>query len=108
MGWRLRKLKDTPRNIKRGIRSLIYWLPVIWENNWWDYDYMLDLIEHQLKLMSDDKHKSYTMGWGDCKKEMDDSLKLLHAYRNEDDFEIEGELFEEFINSLKVMRAWWD
>jgi hypothetical protein len=104
----LYKIKNAPRNIKRGVRSLIHWLPVIWESNWWDYEYLLDLMEHQLKLMSSDENKSYTVGWDDHKKEMRESLRLLDAFKNASCFEEENELFDEFISSLKIMRGWWD
>jgi len=45
------KIKNAPRDIKRGVKSLWYWLPLMWKNNWWDFEYMLDIMEHQIKLM---------------------------------------------------------
>jgi len=104
----LRKIKYKITKIKRGFSSLVYWLPVIWKNNWWDYGYLLGLIEHQLKLMSRDSNKSYSVEWDECREEMKYSLLLLDKFNNEEDWNMEQEWFDEFIDSLKVMRKWWD
>jgi hypothetical protein len=94
--------------IIQGIKSLWCWRKVIWNNDWYDYGFLLDLIEHQLKLMTRDENKSYTVSWDKYKNEMKDSLALLEQYRNCDDWDVEQEWFDEFIGSLKTMRYWWD
>lgn len=109
MGWRIRKIKDAPRNIKRGVKSLIYWLPIIWKSNWWDFGYLMDLMEHQLKLMRDNWDDACYVNSEKEKQQIVETLKLLEAFNDCDfDFESEQLWFEEFINSLKVMRRWWD
>ena len=32
-------------NLTYGIKNLIYYFPVIWNDRYWDYEYMLDLLE---------------------------------------------------------------
>lgn len=109
-----REITSPFRNFKTGVKSLIYWFPVIWKNRWYDYEFLLDLIEHQLKLMSNDKNKSYTEGWDECVEEMKLSLRLLDHFNNQSwedmslEYDNEQMWIEEFIDSLKVMRKWWD
>lgn len=37
--------------IKRGIKNLIKWFPLIWRNDIWDYYFMLDMMDKQLSYM---------------------------------------------------------
>ncbi len=109
MGWRIRKIKEAPRNIKRGVKSLIYWLPIIWQSNWWDFGYLLDLMEHQIKRMRNNWDDAHYVDSEKEKKQMEDTLKLLDQFNDSYlDFEMEQLWFEEFIDSLKVMMSWWD
>ena len=39
------------KQIRRGLRALWYWLPVIWRWNDWDYRYSLEVFEHSLKAL---------------------------------------------------------
>lgn len=96
------------RNIKNGIKSFWYWRKIIWNNRWWDYGYLLYLIEHQLRLMADNWDKSHYVGSEEEKAEIEESLRLLEELNNTTNWDMEQEWFEEFIDSLKVMRKWWD
>ena len=42
--------------MKQGIKNLIYWFKVIWNDRDWDYSFMLILWRHKLKSM----HKHYS------------------------------------------------
>ena len=42
---------DFFRNIKFFIRNLIYWLPILWDDRDWDYNYMLRILIHKLNGM---------------------------------------------------------
>lgn len=40
------------RNIVRGIRNVIHYLPIIWRDRDWDHTYLLQLMEFKLRRMS--------------------------------------------------------
>ena len=42
-----RKLRDIPENI----HNLIIWIPVIWNDEQWDYDYLYKILHKKLSLM---------------------------------------------------------
>jgi len=55
--WKLMSLRgcmiDLARNIWRGIKNVVYWLPVMWKDRQWDHWYLLKLLEHKLRRMRD-------------------------------------------------------
>lgn len=105
---RIRGLKTFHRNFITGIKSLWYWRKIIWNNRWYDYQYLLDIIEHQMKLMVDPKNKHFTESWHEQVEEIKLSIALLEELRNTHDFEMEQDCFDEFIGSLRGMQKWWD
>lgn len=61
--WIVRKLEWIPtwwdhegryihREIKTGIKSILYWLPVVWKDRNWDHRYIFGILEHKLKAQS--------------------------------------------------------
>lgn len=61
--WIVRKLRWIPlwwsqegqftlRNIKTGIKSIWYWLPIIWKDRNWDHRYIFDMMRHKLEAQS--------------------------------------------------------
>lgn len=43
---------DFFRSIKFFIHNLIYWLPILWSDRDWDYNYLLSILIHKLDAMS--------------------------------------------------------
>ena len=41
-----------PKDFKRGIENLWYWLPVIWKDRNWDHQFIFDILSHKLKAQS--------------------------------------------------------
>ena len=39
------------RNLTQGIKNLIYWLPVVWQDRHWDHDFLFLMLRHKLKAM---------------------------------------------------------
>lgn len=39
--------------LKRGIRNIFVWFPIIWGNNCWDYSFLCNLMNKQMKEMED-------------------------------------------------------
>jgi hypothetical protein len=61
--WLVRKLQWIPlwwsqegqftlRNIKTGIKSIWYWLPIIWKDRHWDSHYIFEIMKHKIKAQS--------------------------------------------------------
>lgn len=44
-------IKQWPRQIRQGIKSLIIWFPVIWKDRWWDHSFIYTMLHHKLHLM---------------------------------------------------------
>ena len=41
-----------PKDFKRGIENLRYWLPIIWKDRNWDSHYIFEILSHKLKAQS--------------------------------------------------------
>jgi hypothetical protein len=44
------KIKQWPRQIRQGIKSLWIWFPVIWKDRQWDHIYIYQVFRHKLHL----------------------------------------------------------
>jgi hypothetical protein len=49
--WKFRA-KYFHKDLYRGIKNLITWLPVVWKDRDWDSYYIFKILEHKLKLQS--------------------------------------------------------
>ena len=45
----LSKIKNIPRDIKSGVRNLVRWFPVIWNDEDWDQYYLYVILKQKLK-----------------------------------------------------------
>ena len=39
-------------NIKRGIKNIWYWLPIVWKDRNWDSHYIFEIMKHKIKAQS--------------------------------------------------------
>jgi len=46
-------IRYIPHNIRIGIKNLIIWFPIIWNDRWWDYAFLLLILRKKLQLMED-------------------------------------------------------
>ena len=73
------------RKVGRFIKRLHRWLPVLWDQEEWDYSYIYDLLIMKMKELKSDMSKDY---WHDQKevqrsiKQIDICLKRLDNYLN--------------------------
>lgn len=80
MGW-----KHIPLNIIRGIKNVIRWLPVIWNDRDWDYSYALIFLKMKLQFMSDyHQQRQFYVGWENNVKWMRTIVKLIDKVIQED------------------------
>lgn len=76
------------KDLKRGIKNLIYWFPVIYKDWDWDYSYLYELEYHKLKSMCNSFEK-YAISDGTKEiKQMKICIALLEIILDKD------ELFE--------------
>jgi hypothetical protein len=67
------------REFIRGLRSLWYWLPVIWKDRSWDYVYLLIVMKHKIEQMADSTPDWLHVNAEEIQKEMQDTVYLLEC-----------------------------
>lgn len=62
------------RSLKNGIRNLIYWFPIIWQDRNWDHDYIFMIMRHKIS----DMEKSFkgSDAWSVEAKENSEKMKM--------------------------------
>jgi len=45
--------KYIPKETVRGLKSIWYWLPIIWKDRNWDSHYIFEILKHKLKTQAD-------------------------------------------------------
>lgn len=79
-------MKDSLRSVLIGIRNLIRWLPTIWKDRDWDYDFALDILKRKMHLMHafftpDKTHLENAL---DVARSIENALALLSNYQKDD------------------------
>lgn len=59
------------------ISNLIYWFPVIWRDQPWDYDFLFRIMRHKIAQMSASTKDWLTVSAEDKKLEMDQVIGIL-------------------------------
>lgn len=72
------------KDLYRGIKNLIIWLPIIWKDRDWDSYYIFKILEHKLKLQSKaiSKRDIYVNAKRDSEVMMT-CVKLMERLRND-------------------------
>lgn len=96
-----------------GIKNVISYIPIIYNNRDWDYIYFIDLIEFKLKKIK----KLFTecqIAEGDelIPSQVDEVLQQISKYRETSfgyNFEQEQKEFEKIFDMLKkYLQGWWN
>jgi hypothetical protein len=68
----------------RGIKSVWYWLPVIWKNRNWDHRFIFDIFEHKLKAQAEyiGKYGLHLTNWKD-ERDMMICVRLMEKIKTE-------------------------
>lgn len=84
----MKKLNDAYYNIKNGIKNFWYWKKVIWEDRWYDYIFLLDIMRHKLEYT-----ERMTRDYGNHINHVDDAdkmkiaINLIHRIMEDDYYE---------------------
>jgi len=72
------------RRFIKKIKRLIYWIPLLWNSGWWDWEYLIDIMIHQLKYMEDNFKNHGVSGTSvETSKEISGVIKLLDGIVND-------------------------
>jgi hypothetical protein len=112
------------KSIKQGIVNIIRWIPVVWEDNDWDWYYLSRVMEYKLRKMSKSfKKEGVSVEADKCAKEMLICAELLKRLMKDDIGDLGGftrrnvarhEIrMQEWQRMLgryigKYLRNWWD
>lgn len=90
-------------DVPQGIKSLVYWFPVIWQDRTWDHAYVYRILRHKLTQMISDfeKHVNYIGVEKDIKR-MKICVELLKRLEENDYVLKEFEKHEEKWGKLKM------
>jgi hypothetical protein len=105
-------------SIKRGLRNIVRWLPVIWHDEDYDWDYLAKVMEVKMKWMSKHfKDNARVVDSIQMSKELMICSELLRRLR-EDNFngkdynetELITKHHQEMLGNIigKKLRHWWD
>jgi hypothetical protein len=79
--------------LKNGIRNLWLWRKVIWNDRWYDYQFIMDIIAFKLKQVESNWSKSNYIGWEEDQEKMRELLEILKTIRKlEDEVGIEVDI----------------
>ena len=77
----------SPWAIRRGIRNLWRWFPLIWQDCDWDQDYIYRLLKKKLELMS--RTHGVSMGWPEEQEKMKVCIALIERIQADDYFDMD-------------------
>ena len=107
-----------------GIKNLIRWFPIIWQDRDWDWTYLVIMLEHKLagieKQLEIGNHTYWKKDWKRvhyakllCDRIMEDEYWESKNISGEEDFMHEEYMIKQDISELtttlnKYLRYWWD
>jgi hypothetical protein len=94
-----------------GIKNLWAWRKIIWRDRWWDYSFLMTIIEFKLKLMRDNWDNSHYVNSEHEKEQLEKLLTILNEIQeleNSDKFENDkiSELYQKFGRGLFDVVEW--
>ena len=107
------------RELLRRIRRTIRWIPVLWRNQTWDYQYTLNILGHSLNELAECLEGSITeSGPNDAKRiryvcnlidRLDNGVAWEMARNAKRVFELEKIYWNEIWDTIKKYgRGWWE
>ncbi len=69
--------KDLSSSADAGLKNLLYYFDTIWNDRWYDYSFLLNMLERKLKNMESNWKKSIYVGMEKDYKDIKKARKLL-------------------------------
>jgi hypothetical protein len=74
-------------NILQGIKSLLFWLPVIWNDRHWDHYFLYKILHHKLLGIEKTSKNSLHLHWGREIQRIKVCISLLNRLLEDEYFE---------------------
>jgi hypothetical protein len=106
------------RSITHGIRNIVIWTPVIWDDHDWDWAYLAKIMEFKFRKMS--HCFKYHGNSVNCEKDAKNLLICAELLKRLRDDDFVGEDYRKHENQMtecqrllgkmigKYLRSWWD
>jgi predicted DNA-binding ribbon-helix-helix protein len=96
--WWFYRVELPLKNFKQGLTNLYKWLPVIWKDRDWDYNYVFNILKFKLKEMSKyNASRRWHSGWENNVRNMNICVSLtdkLNDYYESEYFDYVDQNFE--------------
>lgn len=94
----------------RALAKLWYWLPVIWYDQDWDYDYLLVIIKHKLLSMEHffASGRPIVAGAPKDSKRIREMIQLVDRIREDDPLGDADAAIKLLCERLPQIREWWE
>jgi len=79
-------LKDKIRSIKYGIKNILDFLPVVWQDRDWDYTYLYKILHAKLRKMEENTGWDFFVGGEKEKKNVTEARMLCERIINENEY----------------------
>jgi uncharacterized UPF0160 family protein len=108
---------DEMKSFIQGIKNIIKWFHIIWEDRDFDYGYLLDILEFKLKSMEQffNSNDTWTKNSKKCAKQIMIVKNLIHRIKREDYLTNKNEKYMvnqdlEYLGLMlrKHLKSWWD
>jgi hypothetical protein len=101
------------RDLILGIKNLIRWFPIVWNDRDWDFHYMMLFIKKKLEITQSryEKHESVVINHEEdmMASQIAYTLKAYHEWDNSEDWIDEEKAWIDFWDSIKEYgMGWWD
>lgn len=84
----MKSISDRIYNIRNGVRNLWYWKKIIWKDRWYDYIFILSLLQHKLRQTEHmTRHRGNHVNNIDDADKMKVAVNLLDRLLEDDYFE---------------------
>ena len=105
-------------NIRRGIRNIIRWLPIVWKDEDYDWEYLARIMEVKMRWMSD-HFKDYPIvaDSKEMSKELLICIELIKRLRKDSfagntykEKDANAQRHQEMLGRIigRKLRCWWD
>ena len=104
--------------LKQGVINLVKWFPIIWNDREFEYSFLLKIMSHKMKLMSEMHRKDgNSLHHEEYAKQLAECARLAKRLSmedydgetlDEDDKLMEQDLDLLFSNMRKNIKNWWD